>query len=194
MSSKKNDKKTKYGMSKDGNRVKYELPKDKFLGVKKYQDVETGEVFEVPIVQKNIPQNSGFDMILYGVFLGLLDELGNQKMKVLKYLIGNRMRSNNLVPLSVRELASGAGVSYKTTLNTIHALEKAEVIKRKTGRIYINHQLIMDGRYKQNIMITYNKVDTPPIIELLKKDGQTSIVEQVKEVEEQGKANVSDLK
>lgn len=184
MSRKNNGKKTRYVISKDGNRVKYELPKDKFLGVKKYRDIETGELLEVPIVQKNVPENNGFDMILYGVFLGLLDELGNQKMKVLKYLIGNRMRSNNLVPLSVRELASGAGVSYKTTLNTIHALEKAEVIKRKTGRIYINHQLIMDGRYKQNIMITYNQVNSPPIIEIPKKDDrQTNLLDQIKEAE-----------
>lgn len=163
---------------KDGNIIKYELPKDRFLGVKRYTDMDTGEIIEVPLVEKSIAENKNFDMILYGIFLNLLDEIGNKKIKVLKYLVSNRIKINNLVPYSVQELADGCGVSYKTAWSTVQTLESAGVIRRKTGKIYIDHSLIMDGRYKKGIMTVFNEVEAKPVIELKPPTNQTSILDE----------------
>jgi len=165
---------------KDGKVMVSDVPKDKFLGVKRYQDLETGDIIEVPLVEKQVAENNNFDMILYGVFLGLLDEIGNKKVQVLKYLVSSRIRINNLVPLTIQELADGAGTSYRTALTTIQTLEAVGVIKRRVGKIYIDHTLIMDGRYKKGIMTIYNEVPVSKTIDVT-PDPQTSIIKQLKE-------------
>lgn len=130
----------------------------KGLTYKKYIDAETGEVIDVPQMFHKKPKNYDFDMIFYGHLLEILNDLGNKKIQVLQYIIKNREKANNTFIGTVRDIANALEVSIFTVQSTLVLLEDKEVIKRKTGVIYINSDLVCDGRFKGHIMHVYGDV------------------------------------
>lgn len=123
-----------------------------------YTDNETGEVHSVPVI--NHPaKNKDFDMLFYGHLLEILNDLGNKKIQVLQHIIKNRNKSENVFIGTVRDIASSLKISFPTVQATLVILEDKKVIKRKTGVIYIDANLISDGRFKDRIMHVYNSID-----------------------------------
>jgi predicted transcriptional regulator len=124
---------------------------------KTYQDVETGELIQAT-TQEVKATRKDFEMIFYGHLVNVLDDLGNRKIKVLKYIIENRDKVSNILIKTVREIAEELNFAIKTVNDVLILLEDKNIIKRKTGVIYITADFICDGRYQKNIMYIYQDV------------------------------------
>jgi predicted transcriptional regulator len=126
---------------------------------KRFIDEETGEVFDTPIIYHKGKGNTDFEMIFYGHLLDVLNELGNKKILVLQYIIKNREKVNNTFIGTVQEVATALNISHVTVNNTLVLLEDKGAIKRKRGVVYIDANLICDGRFKDRIMHIYNDLE-----------------------------------
>lgn len=129
------------------------------IAYKSFTDNETGEVIELPVIYKNLHGNKDFEMIFYGHFLEILNDLGNKKIQVLRYIIQKRNKVSNIVIATVRDIARELNMSLKTVNDTLVLLEDKGAIKRKTGVIFIDADLVCDGRFKGRIMHIYNNVE-----------------------------------
>lgn len=124
-----------------------------------YKNMKTGEIKEVPVMNHFGKGNKDFDMIFYGHLLEILNDLGNKRILVLQHIIKNREKANNTFIGTVRDIANDLNISFPTVQNTLVLLEDKGVIKRKTGVIYIDADLICDGRFKGHIMHIYNDIE-----------------------------------
>lgn len=125
---------------------------------KSYTDNETGEIHSIPVIN-HYGKNKDFEMIFYGHFLEILNDLGNKKIEVLRHIIINRNKLDNIFIGTQREIAEALSINVMTVNKTLLLLEDKGVIKTKTGVIYIDGNLISDGRFKDKIMHVYNSID-----------------------------------
>ena len=123
-----------------------------------YTDNETGEIHSVPVIN-HLGKHKDFDMIFYGHFLEILNDLGNKKILILQHILKNRSKSENVFIGTVRDIAKSLNIAFATVQKTLVILEDKQVIKRKTGVIYIDGNLISDGRFKDRIMHVYSSID-----------------------------------
>ena len=127
-----------------------------------YRKNENGELEEVPcqVVEQKINKDSNFMKIWLGHIMAALDEVGNKKLKVVKFLLENMDKRTNLLVMTQREMADNIGVSSRTVNLTLKALEKANFLTAKTGAYYINPNVIFRGGHEQrmNVLTTYHKV------------------------------------
>jgi hypothetical protein len=131
--------------------------KGKIAGVASYTNDATGisEEFNVLSVEDC---DANFQKIWLSHILMAIDEIGNSKMKVLNYLLRNRYPGNNTLNKTVREIVKETGTSLQTVNLTLKALEEHNIIRRKTGVIILNPDVIFKGRHKHrmNILIEYH--------------------------------------
>ena len=113
-------------------------------GLKRYQDLDTGEIIEASEIIKKVERN-GFMITYLSAIINLIDNLGNKKMQVVKYILKNMEKSNNTLIITSRELAEKSGTSLQTVTDTLKTLEDAGIIKRRTGAIMIHSDLIHRG-------------------------------------------------
>jgi DNA-binding transcriptional regulator YhcF (GntR family) len=127
--------------------------------------LETGEEFTAPVVDKRVKNeqytDNGWDKVWTAHIMTIVDEIGNQKMKVISWLIENRNPQNNLIIATQKEIAKGADVSRKTVSTTLTALKGADILTmKKSGGVYrLNPDFIFYGKPKprQNIMYRYRE-------------------------------------
>jgi DNA-binding transcriptional ArsR family regulator len=122
-------------------------------------DKETGEEFEAStVVEEHYDKDWGFDKVWLGHIMTMIEEIGNQKMKVIGWLIQSRDRRDNRLHLTQEMIAEGAGVSRTTVSRTLTALEEADILKKERNGVYqLNPDFIFyGGRPKRaNIMFEY---------------------------------------
>ena len=156
---------------------------------RRYKDEETGRIHEVPVMNHYGKGNKDFEMIFYGHLLEILNDLGNKRIQVLQHIIKNREKANNTFIGTVRDIAKDLNISFPTVQSTLVLLEDKEVIKRKTGVIYIDGDLICDGRFKGHIMHVYNEVEDELTAEerkakvereIKRKEGELKELERIK--------------
>jgi DNA-binding Lrp family transcriptional regulator len=145
------------------------------IEIRRYIDEETGEIHIVPVMN-HYGKNKDFDMIFYGHLLEILNDLGNKKIQVLQHIIKNREKANNTFIGTVREISASLNISFPTVQATLVLLEDKGVIKRKTGVIYIDADLISDGRFKDRIMHVYRTVED----ELTPEEEESKIEREIK--------------
>lgn len=118
-----------------------------------FEEIRQADMFFKPI-GRNEPS-----MITYlAEIINLIDNLGNKKMKVVKYILNNMSKSDNILLITNRELASKASVGINTVTETLKVLEKANIIQRRTGAIMISPKLLNNKKAKvEAIMMTKYK-------------------------------------
>ena len=120
---------------------------------------ETGEEFEAStVIQEQYDKDWGFDKVWLGHIMTMIEEIGNQKMKVIGWLIQSRDRRDNRLHLTQEMIAEGSGVSLPTVSRTIQALMEADILKKERNGVYqLNPDFIFyGGRPKRaNIMFEY---------------------------------------
>lgn len=133
--------------------------KTKVVGTTEYINTSTGEIEEMQVVRLE-DRDFDFEKIWLGQILSAIDEISNQKMRLLTHLLKIREKSNNTVIRTVRELEEETGVSKDTISRTLVVLEKNKIIRRKTGVIFINPDVVFKGAYhnRMRILFEYNKV------------------------------------
>ena len=121
-------------------------------------DRETGEFVEVgqaDIFYKPIARTEPFMITYLAEIINLIDNLGNKKMQVVKYILNHMSKSDNILLITNRELAEKAKVGINTVTETLKTLEKANIIQRRTGAIMISPKLMNNKKAKgEAIMMT----------------------------------------
>ena len=113
----------------------------------------TGEIIETFTVTKKIGRQ-GFAIEYLSTIMALL-EVGGKKMQVVKCILKNLEFSSNTLIITTRELAEKSGTGLNTVIETLKILEKNNIIKRKTGSIMVNPQLLHKGnKNKERALLT----------------------------------------
>lgn len=115
-----------------------------YSGTSRWKNMDTGEVIEANDVVKKTSRN-GFMITYLTAIIQLIDNLGNKKMQVVKYILENMEKSTNTLIITTPELAKKSKVSRQTVSDTLKILESAQIIARKTGAIMIHSSLIHRG-------------------------------------------------
>lgn len=124
-------------------------------------NTETGEFEEIgqaDMFFKPIGRNEPFMITYLAEIINLIDNLGNKKMQVVKYILNNMSKSDNILLITNRELAKKANVGINTVTETLKVLEKANIIQRRTGAIMLSPKLLNNKKAKgEAIMMTKYK-------------------------------------
>jgi Fic family protein len=131
--------------------------KTKVIGEEDYINTRTGETQTFNVVEID-DVDANFEKLWLGHILAAIDEIGNAKMKILNYILENREKANNSLIITIVELAEQTGVSRPTVTSTLQVLEKHGIIKRKTGAVILNPDVVFKGRHKHrmNVLYKYN--------------------------------------
>ena len=118
----------------------------------------TGEIIDVDVVVKEIPR-TGFSITYLSTIVSLIENVGNKKMQVVKYILQN-MNPQNMLIETVREIAERSGCSKQTVNQTLQLLESAGIIARKTGCIMLTPKLIHKGNAQKErfLMMKFNEI------------------------------------
>ncbi len=130
----------------------------KVIGTEQYVNQSTGNVEDFQVIRVE-DADTNFDKFWISQILTAIDEFGNQKMRLLMYLISKRERSNNAVIKTTRELAEETGISRNTILQTLKILEGHGIIWRKTGVIFVSPNVIFRGSHQKRmrVILDYGK-------------------------------------
>ena len=131
----------------------------KVVGTETYINSRTGKVLEMNVVQIR-DGDANFQKIWISQILAVVDELSSKKLKFVMYLIEKSSENKNIIPMTVEELAKDSGVGRTTVLETLKALVKADVVKRKRGSIFVNPSFVFKGSYhsRMNVLFQYERV------------------------------------
>ena len=118
---------------------------------------DTGEIKIVgsPInvaEQEQSTPRGGFEIAYMSALFDIFDQLGNQKMKVLKYLLKNK-DGMNCLNISQRQLANETGVGLTTVNSTMKLLKEAGVITQKGSVIRLSARVFVKGDAKKEAYI-----------------------------------------
>lgn len=118
---------------------------------------DTGEIKIVgsPInvaEQEQSTPRGGFEIAYMSALFDIFDQLGNQKMKVLKYLLKNK-DGMNCLNISQRQLATETGVGLTTVNATMKLLKEAGVITQKGSVIRLSARVFVKGDAKKEAYI-----------------------------------------
>ena len=121
----------------------------------------TGEVKEVDEFQKDVNPNArhGFMITYLSEVISLIDKLGNQKMKVVKFILEHMDKRSNVLIMTVKEITKKSGIGYNTVIDTLRILDNAGIIQRRTGAIMLSPKLMNNrtGGGEASMMITYRQ-------------------------------------
>lgn len=130
------------------------------IGTKDYVDAETGVVETFNVITTS-EKDFNFQKLWLGHILEAIQEIGNAKMQVLMYLINNREKANNMIVKTTQEIAELTGISKKTVIETLKILEQHKIIKRKTGVVVLNPDVIFKGspQKRMSILLQYHSLN-----------------------------------
>lgn len=118
--------------------------KVKVVGREEYVNTSTGEVEEFQVLRID-DADANFSKIWLGHVLAAVDQIGNAKMRVLMHVIAKRTPSTNTLIATTQEIAEAVGVSKKTVIETLKALEGADIVRRKPGVVMLNPDVVFKG-------------------------------------------------
>jgi len=131
------------------------VKKTKIIGEREYVDHETGELKKFQVIDIKEKTDANFHKIWLSHILAAFDELGNQKLKVLTYLLEN-MNKENIIIGTQRVLADKIGVSNQTLSVTLKILREGDIIATpQSGVIRFNPSVIFKGYHSTRMNILY---------------------------------------
>ena len=136
----------------------------KLTGTEKWVNQKTGEVktnLTAEIDASDFKETRpNFMICVLSYILKLTDLVGNKKMQVVNYILNNMSKKgdySNTLLITQRELAKKSDVSLQTVSVTLKELEKANIIKKRTGAIMLHPDLAMvgDGGKRKGLLIQF---------------------------------------
>jgi len=126
------------------------------VGTQEYLNTTTGQIEEFQVVETE-ERDANFQKIWLAHILSAIDEISNAKMKLLFFLIKEAVKLDNIIPMTTDEISQQSGVSKATVVRTLQVLEKHDIIKRKTGVVMLNPNVVFKGSYgkRMNVLIKY---------------------------------------
>lgn len=127
-----------------------------FRGMRRLLDQDTGEEIETQVVERTVG-DAGFHKVWLHHILDVVDQVGNQKMKVLMWLLTNA-DSKNQVLATQAEIAAGAGVSERTVSSLLRILKAANIITETRRTLWrLNPSVVFQGSHERrvNVLVRY---------------------------------------
>lgn len=130
--------------------------KVKVMGVETYINQATGEIKEMSVI--NIEErDANFHKLWLGHIISALDMIGNQKIKVLNFVMDNLDKENKLV-MTQRKMAEKSKISIATISETMKALQDADfLVKINSGAYQVNPNVMFKGgkSARLNVLLQY---------------------------------------
>ena len=129
------------------------------VGTQEYLNTTTGQIEEFQVVEIE-ERDANFQKIWLGHILSAIDEISNAKMKLLFFLLQEAVKLDNIIPLTTDEISQQSGVSKATVVRTLQILEKHNIVKRKTGVVMLNPNVVFKGGYgkRMNVLMKYHSL------------------------------------
>ena len=139
----------------------------KIIGYEQRINPATGEIHDVQVISRE-DRDFNFNKIWLGHIVQALDLIGNQKIKVLNYLLENK-NYENVVIGTLDQIAKKANVGRNSVHDTLKILRENNIIVKVSSAVYrLNPDIIFKGGIKNrmNVLIQYQKEkETPEKIE-----------------------------
>ena len=128
---------------------------------KEFIDPETGEKVD-QYIYKMEERDANFHKLWLWHIAYALDLLGNQKIKVLSYIL-ETMNTDNIFIGTQRAIAEQTGTSLETVNITMQMLLEADVLKKQQNGVYfINPEVIFKGGTNKRMDILYQYYTNEP--------------------------------
>lgn len=171
-----------------------------YKGREKFSNVDTGEVIEVDkMYRKQV--NGNFVKAYIKGLVQMLDVTGGSKLKVVNYLLENLSLSNNVLVITIREMAEKLGISTKTVSNTLKTLDAGNIIKRRTGAIMLNPDILYRGNDSKQkyLLIEFEKFNRSDEVSHAKDEYDSfnhhqDIIDIEEEIKEEEQEKIENLK
>lgn len=150
--------------------------KTKVVGNQSYIDATTGELVPCQVV-KIEDRDFNFHKIWLGHIIQALDAIGNQKIKVINFIMENIDKHTNTLMMSQRDIAKESNVSYAIVNQTIKVLKDADFIQEVVRGVYrVNPNVLFKGSHngRMNVLYQYETTKTS-------SDNSTSANEELSE-------------
>ena len=137
--------------------------KVKVQGQQKYVNQATGEVEDFQVISME-DRDFNFHKLWLGHIIMSLDLIGNEKIKVLTYLLESANR-DNIILGTQRGIAQAVGVSVPTVNATLKALTESNLLKKNQSGVYIlNPDVIFKGTHlsRLNVLLQYTTPNPDP--------------------------------
>jgi len=132
--------------------------KVKIVGTKRLIDPETGEEVLATVEVVNGNRKFGWEAIWLGTLLETLEIITNKGFRVAKFLLSERIRTENVVIATIPYIAEKTGLSEKTVRTVMRKLLAANFITRVQRGVYrVNPAVIWRGKesHRQAILIKF---------------------------------------
>lgn len=151
-----------------GTKTTKKLKRVNLEGSKTLIDPNTGERFEVGHMAI-AEADANFSKIWVANLLFAIEEFSSAAMEILFWLVKEteKTRGTNTIIMTIREVAEETGKSTQTIHRVLKILEKNDVIRRKTGVIIVNPEVVYKGTHqgRMNVLMSYKSVENAPLEE-----------------------------
>lgn len=135
--------------------------KVKVVGTQQYLNTNTGELeeFQVTDIEE---RDFNFSKIWIRNFVATLDIVGNQKTRLVYWIIDHLNRENQLIATN-RQMVEQTNISLQTVSITMKALQNANFLKMVQSGVYtINPDIVFKGskNARLNVLNRYRELDT----------------------------------
>ena len=131
--------------------------KVRILGTETYIKQDTGELREMQVIDIE-ERDANFHKLWLGHILNSIDLIGNQKTR-LAFWILKHLDSNNLLPMTQRQIADKSGISIQTVSRTLQALIDCNFLQRiNQGAYRVNPDVLFKGgkNARMNVLLQYH--------------------------------------
>ena len=138
-----------------------------FQGVRKFRDLETGEIVEMEMFNKQVKHGlpRGWRRVYMGDFMGLLGELyaSARKIDVIEFIIDN-LNSENQLTLTQTQVIEKTGIARQTVIDTYKFLIAKDFMRKDGACFRINTKFVCAfGSDRKNAIIAtkYSDLEEP---------------------------------
>lgn len=149
--------------------------KMKVIGTQNYINAETGELVECQVM-KIEERDANFHKIWLGHVIETLDIVGNQKIRLITFILSNLDKENKLV-MTQRKIAAESGISVRTVTDTLKILQEADfLIRINAGAYRVHPEKIWKGsaRERMNVLLQYTNSRSENSVRLQRKENRSA--------------------
>lgn len=124
-------------------------------------DQETGELVETTEIESKA-KDINFHKIFIAHIIEALDSIGNQKIKLLTFLLAHKNNENQII-MTQRDMAKKSEISLQTVSSTLKLLIQHDFIIKQSASVYlINPNMLFkgSGQKRMSILLTYTETQT----------------------------------
>lgn len=146
------------------------------IGKQQFINSSTGEVEEFNVIN-SYDTDFNFEKIWLSHILDSLEVIGNQKIKVLNWILANKT-ADNLIIATQRAISDSSGVSYPVVNQTLKALITSKALAKKQDGVYMLNPDFMfkgSGKKRMNLLLKFNEIDE---IEQLKIEEKRELTDE----------------